>query len=334
MLKKYVIIVLCLVSYHADLLSARKKIKSVIQKTASAKPHEISKLEQLTTLSKISETINRVGPLQEYVVAVPEFITITKNDIEKFLIKTQSPHLQKKSALRRSRATSVLEHIHGLWRKVLISIRRENKPNEQTYELLAQIRQSIGDAFEHNFVQSSAALATFAQKARSYALPLIVRFSHKLHIDELKSIYPIDASEINSVIATMVKSYFYDEVIEKRIKQNALDDLLPEIVIQSFIMPEKDEEPIVSGLSCSYDTEGHAIDIHRIEAVYGQHAGLKDPTITKDLFYIYNNTVYPIIRKKVHRLDAALGTKDLHPTTNLPEEIQEAPTLDIAAGCC
>lgn len=293
---------------------------------------QISKDKQLFELQAIAEQINKVEPLHNYTLAVPTFITITDNELINFLNSIPSPDISSgKKVRRKQKKLSMFDHLQALWQKVTRSLSNKDVLTPEAIDLLAQIRADIELAFNHDITTISPRLASFIKKAIQQESPLIVHPIENESFHHLKSIFPVKPTDINQAIGQAIASYYTDAIIEELLQQNSLPKHISgEVVLQHFIMNNLDEYPLTSGTCCPYDRATNSKEISTIASVYGNQSGLKDEQIAKDIFYIYQDKVYPIIAKKITRLEADFDMHDVRVFSNM-SEIQEKPTLDAAA---
>lgn len=292
----------------------------------------LSKDKQLLELQTIAEHINKVEPLHDYMLAVPPFIIITNNELHNFLSSIPSPEIiSAKRSRRKHKKLSMLAHLQNLWQEVTKNLHNKDSLTSEARDILSQIREDIKLAFNHDITTMSPCLASFIKKSIQQESPLIVHPIENESFHPLKSISPVKPTEINQAIGQVVASYYTDVAIEELLQQKSLPkSITPAVILQHFIMNNPEELPLTSGICCPYDIMTNTEEIGTIYAVYGNQSGLKDESIAKDIFYIYQNRVYPIIAKKVTRLEADPDLFGLRVFSNR-SEIQENPTLDVAA---
>lgn len=299
-----------------------------------------NKNEKLTFLNKVAEHVNRVAPLHEYTITIPPFITITADDMHHLLSQIpyqldkqeQQQSRKQKKRLHQQKHVSMLDMLQQTWNNIKTSIKK-GKATPKTYRLLATLRDMIDTAFDVNTKNfENPKLQMFLDNAQKNSTPLIVRIATDYPTLGRKSIYPSNTDSIYHTIADVLKMYYYDNTIDQLLEKELLpNELYTQIVIQHFITQEDTTQPLVSGFCCSQDQASGAPSICILEAVYGHHAGFKHDMVAKDTYYIYEDTVIPIIRKKELRLEPNLdGVYTSITKNNIP--LIQSPTLDILAA--
>lgn len=323
---KKILLLFCCIAQ--PLLASKQYIKN---ETLDQQAQYLSKDQQLLELQALAEHINTLEPLHDYMLAVPPFIIITNNELNNFLSSIPNADVSGKRSGRKQKKLSIHAHLQDLWQKLYTILHNKDSLTPEARSILAQIREGIKLAFNHDITTINARLSSFIKKSMQQESPLIIHPIEDEPLYHLKSAFPAKPNNIGQAIGQVVASYYNDAVIEELLHNKSLPkNINPGIILQYFITNNHDELPLTSGICCPYDTISHTEGIGTIHAVYGNQSGLKDESISKDIFYIYQNSVYPIITKKVTRLEPdpdMLGLKTLSNRT----EIQERPTLDITA---
>lgn len=332
MLKKYFISLTLVSFFHANILYSQKI--TVPQPAFSA---AISKDQKFILLNKIAEHINRLAPLDEYTVTVPPFFVLTERDIHQLLatIPYQQNTLQPLKQKKRSQSPepmSVLDLLEQTWKMVRASL-KHGKATAKTYQLLSNVRDTIDTAFNTEHIAfGNQAFLHFLTKAKNNNMPLIVRMTTDQPTLGPKSIYPVEATSVYRAIGDTLKTYYQDITIDQLLTQGSLpSSFYGTVILQQFITQDNTDQPLVSGFSCSHDHISGAPSISVIEAVFGHHAGFKHTMVVPDTYYIYSDTVIPVIRKKEYRLDPNMEGVYTSVTKN-NDIIAQTATLDAHAA--
>lgn len=326
MIKQYFLCILC-ICYSAEAVLSGQVTQANPSLILGEKAH------QLLQLQKITEHINRVHPLGDYILAVPSFIIITSQDVQQFLAGipyTTDKIKNAKRKPRQKRVTSMLEHVRGLWNQ----FRQTTKDGRVTpagSALLSEIRSHLQNAFKHDIsYTNNKEIASFMQRSITNNRPLIVRTSTNEPLLDAHSLYPVKPQNINHAIGEVLKTYYYDEVIEQKLQHGSLpDDIYATIIIQSFIMTH-DKYPLISITSCSYDVYSHNPHIITIQSIFGHGDALKNPHFNHDQYYVHDNMIYPIITLKERRLEPDFENTRIHEIIN-EKNIQQKATLNPKA---
>ncbi len=328
MLKNYKKILLLFCCIAQPLLASKQYIQN---ETLNQQAQYLSKDKQLLELQAIAEHINTLEPLHDYILAVPPFVIITNNELNTFLNSIPSTNVFGKRSDRKQKKLSILADLQNLWQKLYKMLHNKDLLTPEAKSILAQIRDNIRLAFNHDITTINARLSSFIKKSMQQESSLIVLPIEDEPLYPLKSLFPVKSRNIGQAIGEVIASYYNDTVIEDLLHQKSLPkDITPGIVLQHFITTNAGEPPLTSGICCPYDTTSHTKGISTIHTVYGNQNGIKDESISKDIFYIYHNSVYPIITRKVARLEADPDMLGLKIIANSPD-IQEKPSLDITA---
>lgn len=328
MLKKYqkVLLLFCFI------LSSSAITRPIEYEQTARSTEYLSKDKQLFELQAIAEHINKVEPLHDYMLAVPAFISITNQELHNFLNSIPSPDTSSNGTRKKKRKqSSMLSHLQNLWQQAIKALAGKETITSEASNILAQIREDIKLAFNHDITTISQHVSSFIKKAVQQETLLIVHPVENESFNPLKSAFPIKPTAVNRAIGQVVASYYSDISIQGLLHQRSLPKAMPiEIILQHFIVNNPDEPPLTSGICCPYDITTNTEDISTIHSVYGNQSGLKDDRIAKDIFYIYQDRVYPVIAKKVTRLEADTEMQGLRIYSN-KTDIQEKSTLDVTA---
>ncbi len=287
---------------------------------------------QLHDLQEVAQKINRLKPLGNYFVSVPSFVTLTTQDIEQFLAGVPAGIKDKRGKIQ---TISILHHIKTLWQSIVNETQKFNEITPSARESLIELRRALQIAFKHDLLNSTLNkhIKSFIERNIQQHNSLIIRSATKQPLLGAKSIYPVSARHINRGIANVLSSYFNENTITEIMARGPLNQTLHlEVILQSMIMEDKDAKSLViSGISCSYDTNSNIPNIISIESIFGHAEGIKDQNMTPDKYFVHNGVVYPVIAKKQNRYVPDFDMQHARLKPN-PEEIKEASTLDPFAA--
>ncbi len=333
MLKRYLLASLCLLCCTIHTWPRKEKHPKK-GASFSTTPVISKKAEYLPALQAIADQLNRTNPLNGYIVTVPSFVILTSEDIYQFLAGIPQES-QKDDKPNKKRPRSMLDHLRQLWREV-IQATKGGTLTQQTRELLEQMREALEDAFKHDITYiRKKPIASFIKQCTRNDIPLIIRSSIDHALLTAKTICPVKPADLNQAIGMVIKSYYYAETIEQLLAQGPLSpDLYASVIMQTLVMADKmedkREEPVVSGVSCSYDTTTQMPGIITIESIYHHGKALKDPTVARDHYYVHDDMVYPIIMKKTNCYEPDFQMNTVHIIHNR-SELQTTPSLECDA---
>ena len=320
MLKKNLLYILCIINIATAHLNAETSL-------STKKP---AKVQQLHQLQETIQTINRIKPIGNYLLAVPPFLELTTQDIQHFLAAIPSGITDQHN--RKKQPISMLEFIQSTWNKVIDQAQQHKKITPLMREYLIEIRAAIESAFRHDMLSGPLrpAVRTFLERQREQNNGLIIRAAPITPLLNTKSAHPFTGHTINTGIIEVLNSYFSEKAIQEIIDLNQFNRYLDlDIVIQSMIMEDENvSQMIVSGMACSYDTLSNTPNVVTITSVFGDTQAFNSIDIATDTYYVHDGTVYPIIRKKLNRItcDYHMAHSRLIPNA---EQLQHAATLNI-----
>ena len=287
---------------------------------------------QLHDLQEVAQKINRLKPLGNYFVAVPSFVTLTTQDIEQFLAGVPAGIKDRRGNIQ---TVSILNHIKTLWQTVVNQTNRFNEITPTARESLIELRRALQIAFKHDLLNSTLNkhIKSFIERNIQQHNSLIIRSATTQPLFGAKSIYPVSARHINRGIANTLSSYFNENTITEMMAHGPLNPSLHlEVILQSMIMEDKNAKSlVVSGVSCSYDTNSNIPNIISIESIFGHTEGIKDQNMAPDKYFLHNGVIYPVIAKKPNRYVPDFDMQHVSLKPN-PETIKEASTLDPFAA--
>lgn len=291
-----------------------------------------AKIQQLYQLQNIAETLNRIKPIGNYLLAVPPFIELTGQDIKHFLAAIPSGLVDQRS--RNKQPISMLEYIQLLWNKVIDQAKQHKIITPLMRDYLIEIRAALETAFRHDLINGPLrpAIRTFLERQREQKNELILRAAPEIPLFGVKSCYPLLAQNINAGIVQTLQSYFSEQTILELINHGPINPTLDlHMIIQSIIKEDTDaQQLIVSGISCSYDMLSNIPHVVTITSNFGGAQAMCKANITKDTYFVHDKIIYPIIRKKPNRL---IGDSDMMCSRLIPnaEQLQNQPTLNPQA---
>lgn len=290
-----------------------------------------AKIEQQHQLKEIIDKINRLYPIGTHLLAVPTFIEFSSQDIERFLSGIPSGFQDSRN--KKSAQLSMLEYIKLLWNDVLKELKEHNQITPAARESLINIRSAIETAFHHDLLSNRAVspLKHFINPD-SDQRTFIIRAAPEQALFSSKSVYPVKGSDLNRGFAQLLQSFFSEKSVLEQMLQDALSPSLNMHALVQTLINEDSEtnEPIVSGNACSYDPETGIRGIYTITATFGGAKALTKSEISKDVFYVHQDTVYPLVRKKENRFSSD------HPligSSRIPNDLKQQmqPTLSNGA---
>ena len=321
MLKKNLFYIVCM----ANITVAQPNTQPPQQKELPVKIH------QLYQLQDVAQTLNRLKPIGNYLLAVPPFIELTGQDIQHFLAAIPSGLIDQRN---KKQPISMLQYIQLLWDKVLDQAKQHKKITPLMRDYLIDIRAAIENAFHHDLLSGPLrpAVRTFLERQREQKNELIIRPAPDMLLFGVKSSYPVTAQNLNAGLVNTINSHFSEQTVVEKINRGPLSPTLDlHLILQSIIKEDAQEaQPIVSGISCSYDVLSNIPHVITVTSNFGDAKALCDSTVPADTFFIHDNTVYPIIRKKPNRLVSDLDMMRSRLTPNA-EQLQNQPSLNVQA---
>lgn len=318
MLKKNLLYILCMASIAATHLNHTTSLPA--------------KVLQLYQLQEIVQTVNRIKPTGNYLLAVPPFIELTTQDIQHFLAAIPSGIIEQRG--RKKHPLSTLDFIKNAWNKVVEQARTHKTITPLMRENLIEIRAAIETAFRHDLLSGPThpSVKTFLERQREQNNILIASAAPEIPLFKTKSAYPLTTHSVNAGITRVLNSYFSEQTVQEHINQGSLNPNLDlHVILQSMIMEDEEaKQLVVSGVSCSYDALSNIPHIITIRSAFGDAKAVGNIDMATDTYYVHDGAVYPIIRKKTNRSipDHHIMRSRLMPNA---EQLHNAPTLNIQA---
>lgn len=300
------------------------------------------KAAHLRELSHIASALNKKLDKSSYAFAVPSFLPISSQEIERFLASTQSTSDE-----------NTLEAVQKEWAAFRAAQPREsNVLTPESKMILARIRDHIEHAFKatpfsiDNPTRNASFLA-FLADAQKRNLLLMIRSTGREDSTELanaggnESVAAVlpTRETVSQAIATVIASYFGERSLTQRIiaQDTRLFDtplipvLLQVMIGESASVTAATKSIPASGVIFSQEAQAGTPGVVQIQSSWGHNEGVVNGIVAIDTFYIgASRIIHPIVKYKAKRLAPATQGSKLVFVENAPA-IRALPSLTSTA---
>jgi len=306
------------------------------------KTHNLSILqEQFKGEIKVGEKV--------FKVRVPAFVGISDKQVRDFL------------------NTKFVDGFSGRWQKLVgeyardkAEILRTKKLPKDFLDAADSIAKNIRETFTKNTFPFDKAPKSFLDKSKNSFL--MVRSTGKEDSEEManaggnESIANVSPDEkaVSQAMGEVVASYISEKSFAQRLALATTEQHVEEILITPFmpillqimigeksialknIDDELSADPrddptktLRAGVMFTTEAEGNTPGVTQIQATFGHNEGVVNSLVPVDTFYVTNEVVHPVLRRKMQRIvpvHTAAEMRDLRPKPN-GKKLHEAVSL-------